>query len=125
MKKLMSWINATSIALIVLGVIHLIATIMVVPMFQNLVKEQFSVFIFMYLATGLGTILPGLISKLQVRELKEKNKRAWMTLLICSIYTVIFGTGGIFFMTDNPFAYLGFIIGISLLIPTLLIKKQL
>jgi len=125
MKKLMSWINATSIALIVLGVIHLIATIMVVPMFQNLVKEQFSVFIFMYLATGLGTILPGLISKLQVRELKEKNKRAWMTLLICSIYTVIFGTGGIIFMTDNPFAYLGFIIGISLLIPTLLIKKQL
>jgi len=89
------------------------------------VKEQFNVFIFMYLATGLGTILPGLISKLQVRGLKEKNKRAWMTLLICSIYTVIFGIGGIIFMTDNPFAYLGFIIGISLLIPTLLTKKQL
>ena len=125
MKKLTNWISISCIALMVLGVIHLIATIMVVPMFQNLADEQFSVFIFMYLATGIGTILPGLISKLQVKELKEKNKRAWMTILICSIYTVIFGIGAIILMTDNPFAYLGFIIGISLLIPTLLIKKQI
>lgn len=81
MKKLTSWISISSIALIVLGLIHLIATIMILPMFQNLGKEQFYIFLFMYLAVGLGTILPGLISKLMVNGLKNKDKGAWGILI--------------------------------------------
>ncbi len=125
MKKLITWINITSIALIVLGLIHLIAVIKIAPLYQNLSQGQFSVFMFLYLATGLGTVLPGLISKLQITALKNKNKSAWITVFICSIYTMIIGAGAIIQMTKNPFAYIAFIISISLLIPTLLIKKQL
>jgi uncharacterized membrane protein YhaH (DUF805 family) len=125
MKKLISWINITSIALIILGLIHLIAIIKIAPMYPNLSEGQFSVFIFMYMGTGLGTVLPGLISKLQIRALKDSSKSAWITLFVCSIYTMIIGIGAVTQMTNNPFAYLGLVIGISLFLPTLLIKKQL
>lgn len=74
MKKLTTWINITSIALIILGLIHLVALIKVAPMFKNLSEGQFSIFTFMYLATGLGTVLPGLISKLQINALTDKSK---------------------------------------------------
>ena len=97
MKKLITWINITSIALIILGLIHLIAIIKVAPMFKNLSEGQFSVFLYMYLATGLGTVLPGLIVKFQITALKDKNKNAWITLFICSIYTMIIGIGAIIF----------------------------
>jgi membrane protease YdiL (CAAX protease family) len=125
MKKLTNWISISCIALIVLGIIHLTATIMILPMFQNLAKEQLTVFLFMYLAAGMGTILPGLISKLLIKGLKNKDKRAWEIILICSIYSTLIGIGGIITMINNPFAYLGLLIGISLLIPTLLIKKEI
>ena len=125
MKKLITWINITSIALIILGLIHLIAIIKVAPMFKNLSEGQFSVFLYMYLATGLGTVLPGLIVKFQITALKDKNKNAWITLFICSIYTMIIGIGAIILLTKNPFAYIALIISILMLFPTILIKKQL
>lgn len=123
MKKLTIWISISSIAMIVLGLIHLLATIMVIPMFHNLGKEQLSVFLFMYLATGLGTILPGLISKLSIAGLKNNDERAWKIILICSVYSLLTGIGAMVTMNRNPFAYLSILIGISLFIPTLLIKK--
>jgi hypothetical protein len=125
MKKLITWINITSIALIILGLVHLIAVIKIAPMNKNLSEGQFSLFISMYMATGFGTVLPGLISKLQINGLKDKSKRAWITILICSLYTTIIGIGGVTQMTKNPFAYLGLVIGLSLLMPTLLIKKRI
>ena len=125
MKKLITWINITSIALIILGLIHLIAIIKVAPMYKNLSEWQFSVFLYMYLATGLGTVLPGLIVKFQITALKDKNKNAWITLFICSIYTMIIGIGAIIQLTKNPFAYIALIISILMLFPTILIKKQL
>jgi len=125
MKRQIIWIRISAIALIFLGIIHLAATIMVLPMFQNLARKQLSVFLFMYLATGIGTMLPGLISVFTVRRLNEKDRNAWLILLICSIYAVILGIGAIVSMMNNPFAYLGFIIGLSLLIPTSLVKKFL
>lgn len=125
MKKLTNWINISCIALIVLGIIHLIATIMVLPMFQNLGKEQFHVFLFMYLAAGFGTVLPGLISKLLINKVRNKDKGAWGIIIICSIYSLILGLGAIVFMNTNPFAYLMLLIGFSLFIPSILIKKEL
>jgi hypothetical protein len=77
------------------------------------------------MAAGLGTILPGLIIKIHINGLKEKQKRSYLTILICSLYAVLFGLGAIYFMTANPFAYAGFVIGISLFSQTLLIKKEI
>lgn len=125
MKKLIKWINLTSIALVILGLIHLTAIIVVAPMYKNLANEQFSVFIFMYMATGLGTVLPGIITKIQINTLKDKSKIAWKTILICSIYSMIIGIGAVIKMTDNPFAYLFCVVSISLLIPTIIIKNHL
>ncbi|MBN2350699.1 MAG: hypothetical protein JXJ22_17815 [Bacteroidales bacterium] len=125
MKKITTWINFTSITLIILGLIHLAAIIVVAPMYKNLSDKQFSVFVFMYLATGLGTVLPGIIARLQINALENKSKIAWKTLLICTVYTVIIGIGAVIEMTDNPFAYIILIIGISLLIPAVSIKKHI
>jgi hypothetical protein len=125
MNKLIKWINISSISLIVLGLIHLAATLMILPVFQDLEKEQFKVFLFMYLAAGIGTILPGLISKLTVRGLKNNHKIGWLIVLVCSIYSTLIGVGAVITMTSNPFAYLMLLIGISLLVPTLLIKKEI
>ena len=125
MKKLVIWTRISSIALIILGIIHLAAALMVFPVLKNLAEELFSVLIFIYLATGLGTVLPGLISWLQLKGVKENHKSAWITLLVCSVYTVIIGIGAVIQMTDNIFAYLALSIGISLLIPVLLMKKHI
>lgn len=124
MERIITWINLSSIALIILGLIHLTAIIVVAPMYINLSNEQFSVFVFMYLATGLGTILPGLISKFQINAIKNKSTIAWKTLLLCSVYTIIVGIGAVIQMTDNPFAYIMLIMGISLLTPSILIRKK-
>lgn len=51
MKRITTWINLSSIALIIIGLIHLTAIIVVAPMYKNLSAEQFPVFIFMYMAT--------------------------------------------------------------------------
>lgn len=125
MNKLIKWISVSSIALIVLGLIHLAATLMIIPMFQDLEKEQFKVFLFMYLAAGIGTILPGLISKLTAGELKNNYKRGWLIVLACSIYSTLMGIGAVITMISNPFAYLMLLVGISLLVPTLLIKREI
>lgn len=125
MKKLTNLISVSSIALIVLGLIHLIVTTMVLSMFKNLSNEQLSVFLFMYLSAGLGTILPGLISKLMIKGLKNKDKRAWEILIICSIYSLLMGIGAIITMKTNPFAYLMLLIGLLLFVPTILIKKEI
>lgn len=125
MKKLTNWISISSIALIVLGLIHLIATIMILPMFRNLGKEQLLIFLFMYFSAGLGTILPGLISKLMIKGLKNKDKRAWGILIICSIYSLLMGIGAIITMKTNPFAYLMLIIGLLLFVSVVLIKKEI
>jgi len=122
MKKFIIWINISSIALVLLGIIHLAAVPVVIKMFSNLIAEQFSTFLFMYLTAGIGTILPGLISKMQVQGLKKGNKTSRNTILVCSVYTVFMGAGAVILMADNPFAYLGFVIGISLLIPSMLIR---
>lgn len=127
MKTLINWISISSIALIVLGSIHLIAILTFEDnsLFQNLTQEQTCVFAFMYLAAGIGTILPGLISKLLSSGLAEKNKKSWMIILICSIDALLIGIAAIIFMMKNPFAYLEFIVGLSLLMPTILIKKHI
>ena len=124
MKKLILWIRIGAIALIVLGIIHTIATVMVFPMFQNLAKEQLSVFLFMYMATGMGTILSGLVSVFAVGRIREKDITAWLILLFCASFALIIGIGGIISLKHNPFAYLGLIIGFTLFIPTILIRKH-
>lgn len=125
MKSLIVWISIASIALMLLGVIHLAATVMVLPMFQNLDEAQFSVFLFMYLAAGIGTVLPGLVSFLSIAGLKNSHVVSWRITLTCALYTCIMGIGAILTMPDNVFAYLSLLIGLSLLLPTFLVKGKL
>lgn len=124
MKRHIIWIKISSIALLILGFIHLVASIIVIPMFQNLGAQQFSVFLFMYLAAGVGTILPAVIILLHIKELRGDNSKSLVTIYICSGYTVLLGIGAIILMVDNPFSYLTFILGAFLLISTLLLKRQ-
>ena len=111
--------------MIVLGVIHLIATMKVIPMFQNLNEKQLPVFLFMYLASGMGTVLPGIIVKQMANGLAKKDRRAWKIVAICSVYSLLMGIGAVIAMNTNPFAYLMLLIALSLFIPTVLIKKDL
>ena len=74
MIKLTNLISISRIALIILGIIHLIATFVILPMLHDFGKEQFSIFLFMYLAAAFGTILPGLISRLFIQGLKKEIK---------------------------------------------------
>lgn len=123
MKKIIQWLNIVSLAIIVLGLFHLLATTLVLGMFEWTNPNEKSVFLFMYLAAGIGTILPGLISKLQIKAIKESSLNARFTVIVCSLYTIILGIGAIYFMTNNPFAYIALVLGIALVIPALIIKK--
>jgi len=124
MKKIINWLNIISLAIIVLGLFHLMATPLVLGMFEWTDPDEKSIFLFMYLAAGIGTILPGLISKIQINAIKESSLNARFTVIVCSLYTFILGIGAIILLTNNPFAYIAVVLGIALVIPALIIKKH-
>ncbi len=125
MNKYIKWLKGSCIFLAFLGITHLAATVFIVPMFQNLAKEQFLVFLFMYFAAGIGTILPGVISWISTTGLNTKNKNSRNIILICAAYSLLMGVGAIITMNDNPFAYLMFLSGLSLLTPAILINRNI
>jgi hypothetical protein len=125
MKKLLIWLNIASVALILLGIIHLLATFAVIPMYRHLPKDQLNVFLFMYLGAGLATILPGLVSKMLHKLIKEEMRTAAWVVFICAVTALLLGLGAVITMPQNVFAYVSLVLGISLLIPSVLLMRRI
>ena len=125
MKKIFLWIKAAGIFLIALGCIHVAASPFVLHSYNNLNEVQTLEFLFMFITSGLGVILCGIVTLLELRLLKQKSKQAWIVLMVCSVYSTIMGIGAVATMMYNPFAYIMFFCGILLLVPVLIAKKEI
>jgi|GEM_PF-2450464 len=115
------WIIVTGALIIALGGIHLLATPVVLQMFPELTTDKKLTFLFMYLAAGFGTILPGFLIVFLKTEIENNNKKVIGVLKILSYYLLLFGISAVATMWDNPFAYMTLII--SGLYAVLIFKK--
>jgi hypothetical protein len=122
-QKYYRWIKTMAISTIILGCLHLIATPFVMPAIKSAPDDIKPVFLFMFLAAGFGTILPGVVILNQSIALKLFQNRAWKLCFLCSIYILILGILAVVTMSGNPFTYICAVLGVLLFIPLLKRRK--
>ena len=110
-------IKILAVSVIVLGCIHLAATPVIISGLGYLKTDDKTTFLFMFVAAGLGIILPGITIVNQLSELKAEQIRAYKLCVICSLYILLFGIMAVATMYTNPFAYVTLLLGILLFIP--------
>jgi hypothetical protein len=124
--KFVSTSKILCIAIICLGIIHEIATF--TPLIQDglecLPKSNFNAMIYMSLVCGASLILSGWLLLLLLNRNKTHAFLAFPISLI-SIFTLINGIGAIVLMVDNPFAWIVFGAGLSIMIITIKQRKAL
>ena len=96
-----------SIAIMSLGVIHTLATLVIFPLFTSFSNVDPSA-VFMFVMTGAGTFLTGWIQYFAIKHLPG-DKKMFVPLKVSVIFLSILGLGilAIAFISDmwkNPFA---------------------
>lgn len=114
-----------AIAVIVLGIIHLLATPMVSTMVEKQEYDLKVTFIYMFLGTGLATALPGLVIVLLKNDLKENSLVAIRITIVCALVVLLLGIGAFGFMPENPFALIALLLGIYVTFFSIRMRKTI
>jgi len=125
-SKLIPFGRGVSIAIIILGIIHEIAT------FTSLIQEglvclspgYFDSVTYFSLMCGAFLILSGLLLFILLKK-SEKYPFLYTPILIIGIFLSINGILSVYYMPDNPFAWMVFILCICILGIILGLKKKL
>lgn len=126
MSKLISIGKIITYILIALGVIHDIATF--TPLIREglvcLSKPDLDAMTYMSLICGTSLILCGILC---VMLLTKVEKFIWLSspLLVIGIFLCLNGVLSIFYMYDNPFAWMTFLSSTSMLLIILILKKKI
>lgn len=112
MKKLILTLKYLSYAIIVIGLIHLVATVEVLQIFKNLKGDKLSVFLYMYLMVGVQTVFMGIIIRCIVANVTCMERKDKRLLFLCSLYLCILGVGAVIAMPTNPFSYVMLVVGL-------------
>ena len=115
----------TGILILMLGIIHNVATPFIMNSFEQLPDDKFMVFIFMFVATGTATIFFGLITIVCATKFDRGNKTAFSVLMLSAFFVIILGAGAFASMPANPFAYATLVIAFLNIIPMLIFSKSL
>jgi len=122
--KFISIGKGLSIAIFCLGIIHEIATF--TPLMQDgldcLSKSNFNAVIYNSLICGVFLVLSGWLLLLLLKKIEEHPFVA-CPILIISIFVLIDGIAAITLMIDNPFAWIVFLLGLSITIISIKLKK--
>ncbi len=125
-KKLISFGKGFAIAVLILGIIHDIATF--TPIIQeglvSLNSENLNAMIYMSLICGTSFILSGLLMFLFLKKLIELPYLI-LPIRIIGTYLLISGILSVIFMHNNPFAYIALLLNATLFTITILLKKRL
>ena len=105
LSKTAAWITIT------LGVIHTLNTIFVVRDSTVLGKGWQSIFLFMYIAAGLGCLLAGSSMLLSVKKELRDFRVSHDLFMIAAIFMLLLGIGAPIAMSNNPFGYISLIVG--------------
>lgn len=114
--KLILIAKIIAIAILILGVVHDIATF--TPLIQEgltcLSPSDLNAMIYMSLVCGTSLILSGLLLLILLRKLTQfpfLNQ----SILIIAVFVCINGILSVIYMFDNPFAWLTLILGMAIL----------
>src|ERR1035437_9896142 len=119
LSKTAGWIVFT------LGLIHTVNTILVVRDSAVLGTGWQSIFLFMYIATGLAYLLAGGCMLLSVNKEIRDFKVSHHLFMIASVFMLLLGIGAPVAMSNNPFGYISLIVGVfAMAVAMLRYKKQ-
>ena len=110
MKNLKAF-RAAALAVILLGIVHLIATPFVLSMFSNLNKMQLLTFGYMFVSTGVALVFLGWIQYYTLK-LSVLEKFNWVIIKTSVTTFTLFGIGAVASMWDNPFAYISLLLAV-------------
>src|SRR6266542_4575148 len=103
--KTVKQLKAASIATITLGIIHVIATPIVITQLKMLNTTTLLCIAYMFVATGIGVTAIGWLQYFTLQRID--NHASFITMLKGSVLLMsIFGIGAVATMWDNPFAYI-------------------
>ena len=125
-SKLILFGKVIALLILVLGVIHNIATY--TPIIQGglscLAIPDLKAMLYMSLVCGTSLILSGLLIYLQLGKIQEHPILLFSTLLI-GIFLTVIGVFSVYYMFDNPFAWIALILNILILGIILKIRQQI
>lgn len=116
-KKLISFGKIFAIAILVLGIIHDIATF--TPLIKgglaSLAPADLNAMIYMSLVCGTSFILSGVVLALL---LKKVEQYAFLTsaILVIGIFLLLSGLLSVVYMFDNPFAWIALFVNLGMFI---------
>lgn len=95
-----------------LGVIHTGNTILVIEDVAALEIQWRGIFLFMYIAAGLGCLLAGGGMLFSVTKELRNFRAAHHIFLISALFLLLLGIGAPITMSNNPFGYISLIVGV-------------
>lgn len=99
------------ILILILGIIHCCATPFILPNSSTFVKDDLLTFIYMFICTGIATMLLGWLQYYIAKQ--EKIVRETKVILLVTVALVlIMGIIAVIIMCYNPFAYIFLIIAL-------------
>lgn len=125
-NKLISLGKLFAIAILILGIIHDIATF--TPLIKGglacLNPGNLNAMIYMSLICGTSFILSGLILVLLLKKVEQFNFLS-LTILLIGVFLALSGILAVVYMFNNPFAWLALILNLSMFILTIGLKMKL
>lgn len=125
MKKLIRISNYIAISILIMGIIHNIATF--TPLIQDglegLSKSNLHAMTYMSLMCGTSLILSGLLLIILLKKV-EQYRFLNSTILLISYFVLVNGIAAVAYMFDNPFAWVILVLGISMVGISFRIKKM-
>jgi len=125
-NKLITLGTSVSVAILLLGIIHEIATF--TPLIQrgliDVSEGTFKAMIYMSLGCGALLILCGLLLYLLLKKLKEYSFLI-LPILVIGVFTLINGILSVYYMTDNPFAWMVLLLGVIVFAIIILLKNNI
>lgn len=122
-EKLISLGKIFAIAILILGVIHNVATF--TPLIRSgltcLAPGDFKAVMFLSLICGSSFILSGIVLVLLLKKV-EQFKFLSSPILVIGVFLAISGILSVVFMFDNPFAWISFVLNSSMLIISIGLK---
>lgn len=107
----MKLFKIAGIAVLSLGIVHILATPIVLPMFNSLNKSGLLTFSYMFVATGIAMVFTGWL-QYYIAKQTIINHICFNILKISVLFVSISGIGAVATMCDNPFAYIILIVAL-------------
>lgn len=125
-NKLISLGKAFAIAVLILGIIHDIATFtpLIKTGLECLSPADLNAIIYMSLMCGTSFIISGIVLILLLRKL-EQIRFLTSIIMAIGIFLALAGILSIVFMFDNPFAWASLLLNVNVLLIATALKKQL